>query len=393
MIRAGRNALDRDAIAQKAGLSVGTIRNKKLLADLTPVSRPDARKELFDAEQAQVVIDNYLAGKRGKRSEPAPAPKRIPSLPDYDDFNEDELRGHLRAFLDAEQEIGFEHGFTADDLESMNEEQLRATLDGLDLLDLEEARLSIPEDRRPTQNTMEAYYYGSKSTGLPDADRTIGGIDHWYRSTMRRWNEQERRRRGGPTLVSRQVVGAPALESGEDFRLSEELREQAVQLVRDNETASPESLVKTITAKLGLSESAAWRCVHSVRFATQRSEDVRALRLAAAWQALAENPEITGVEFARQMGIGITAGNRYLNDASKLTTPPQMPAAPAAPEDTAIATPAEPAADERLEQVTRLITDNPQISTAELAKTLGVSAPTARKYRKKAEEALGGSAN
>ncbi|MET9934075.1 MULTISPECIES: hypothetical protein [unclassified Streptomyces] len=63
----------------------------------------------------------------------------------------------------------------------------------LDLLDLEEARLSLPEDRRVTDKTWKSYAAGTK-TNLPDPDHTDAGTNLWYRKTIRDWDANRLRK-------------------------------------------------------------------------------------------------------------------------------------------------------------------------------------------------------
>lgn len=56
-----------------------------------------------------------------------------------------------------------------------------------DLLDLVEARLALPKERRPTPSTWSTYRFGTK-TKLPEPDVTINGEGFWYRQTILDWD-------------------------------------------------------------------------------------------------------------------------------------------------------------------------------------------------------------
>ncbi|MFC9818011.1 hypothetical protein ACFVJM_38850 [Streptomyces virginiae] len=63
----------------------------------------------------------------------------------------------------------------------------------LDLLDLEEARLSLPKDRQVTEKTWKSYAVGAK-TSLPNPDHTKAGTNLWYRKTIQDWDNNRLRR-------------------------------------------------------------------------------------------------------------------------------------------------------------------------------------------------------
>ncbi|WP_432156761.1 hypothetical protein [Streptomyces sp. bgisy153] len=74
----------------------------------------------------------------------------------------------------------------------------------LDLLDLEEARLSLPKERQVSPATWKRYRAPSSPTRLPDPDHTETGEDLWYRKTIADWDANRRQHPGGD------VGGRPA---------------------------------------------------------------------------------------------------------------------------------------------------------------------------------------
>ncbi|MDH6711337.1 hypothetical protein P3T27_008095 [Kitasatospora sp. MAA19] len=60
-----------------------------------------------------------------------------------------------------------------------------------DLLDLEEARLSIPAERRPTEKTMNTYRAPSSDTRLPDPV-DVFGTEYWPRAVIEDWDEKRK---------------------------------------------------------------------------------------------------------------------------------------------------------------------------------------------------------
>ncbi|MQS17510.1 hypothetical protein F7Q99_36325 [Streptomyces kaniharaensis] len=243
MIRLGRSAVDREQIAAMAGKNVRTLSNKKAFDVLDVVRGGNGSKVLHDLEQAQVLVAN-LGLKKGQ--EPAP----IPAIPDPTDYTEHELRGYIISALQAEKEAGFVHDITVEELDEMDEDGLREYIDGHDLLDLEEARMAIPEDRRPTESTMHSYYTGHKGTSLPEPDRTFAGKDHWFRDTIVEWNRSGRRGRGsGAGGRPAGATGGWTPRSPRNLAAAER-RRQAVQL-RADDASMP---IARIADVLGISE-------------------------------------------------------------------------------------------------------------------------------------------
>lgn len=79
----------------------------------------------------------------------------------------------------------------------------------LDLLDLEEARLSLPKDRQVTEKTWKSYSAGTK-TRLPDPDHTGTGTNLWYRKTIRDWENNRLRKGAEPPSGQKWPGGRPA---------------------------------------------------------------------------------------------------------------------------------------------------------------------------------------
>ncbi|MER6684540.1 hypothetical protein [Streptomyces olivaceoviridis] len=74
----------------------------------------------------------------------------------------------------------------------------------LDLLDIEEARLSLPKERQISPASWKRYRSPSSPTRLPDPDHTETGEDLWYRKTIADWDANRRQHPGGD------VGGRPA---------------------------------------------------------------------------------------------------------------------------------------------------------------------------------------
>jgi hypothetical protein len=74
----------------------------------------------------------------------------------------------------------------------------------LDLLDLEEARLSLPQERQVSDKTWKRYRSPSSKTRLPAPDHTETGEDLWHRKTIADWDADRRQHPGGD------VGGRPA---------------------------------------------------------------------------------------------------------------------------------------------------------------------------------------
>ncbi|MFG2845987.1 hypothetical protein ACGF12_22875 [Kitasatospora sp. NPDC048296] len=187
MISIGRKVIDREGVAALAGKAVGTLRNAGCFKELTVLAgRGPGSKELYDLEQARVAAAN---ARRPKGESPAP----IPALTDLGALGADELRALAREVLIEEAKDGAETDLTVEALDSLDEQELRTWVRGRELLTLEEARMALPEERRPTKSTMESYFHGSKATRLPEPDAEFYGVAFWRRATIERWNAEGRR--------------------------------------------------------------------------------------------------------------------------------------------------------------------------------------------------------
>ncbi|MGW0846787.1 hypothetical protein ACWD26_43075 [Streptomyces sp. NPDC002787] len=113
---------------------------------LKVLSREGAMRRLYAEEQLQVAKTNADRAAQGK------PPLRMPDLP---------APGH-----------------------------------DLDLLDLEEARLSLPKERQISPATWTRYRSPSSKTRLPDPDHTETGEDLWYRKTIADWDASRTQHRG-----------------------------------------------------------------------------------------------------------------------------------------------------------------------------------------------------
>ncbi|TDC15887.1 hypothetical protein E1265_26110 [Streptomyces sp. 8K308] len=124
VIPAGRTPADSVRAAQLLGVALGTFRNRKAWRTLPPtLSRPEARQRIWDEEQLLAAIEG----------------RPIPPLP---------TEPHPE-----------------------------------DLLDLEEARLTIPEDQRPTAETWASYI----SKGLGPRPVKVFGVPHFRRAAIPAW--------------------------------------------------------------------------------------------------------------------------------------------------------------------------------------------------------------
>ncbi|MFB7376530.1 hypothetical protein ACFC6U_01565 [Kitasatospora purpeofusca] len=181
MISFGRKVIDREDLAVRAGRAVGTLRNAGVFRELDAVAGGGrGAKELYDLEQACVAAANVRL-RKGEAPVPVPAPA------DHDALGARELRALVREVLLQECEDGAVAGLTVEALDALTERELRDWVRGHELLTLEEARMSVPQERRPTKSTMESYCNGSK-TALPPADAVFYGVSFWFRATIEAWN-------------------------------------------------------------------------------------------------------------------------------------------------------------------------------------------------------------
>jgi DNA-binding CsgD family transcriptional regulator len=338
MIRLGRSAIDRDGIADMAGKNVRTLSNKKVFDVLDVVRGGMGAKVLYDLEQAQVLVAN-LGLKKGQ--EPAP----IPAIPDPTGYTEHELRGYIIDALQEEKGDGFVHDITVEELDEMDEDALREYIDGHDLLDLEEARMAIPADRRPTEKTMYNYYYGNKGTTLPEADRTICGKDHWFRSTIDDWNRNGRLARGQVKTVAGRKPGSTGgwTPRSERNLAAAERRRQTLAL-REQDPSMP---ISQIADTLGISERQASYYLSATTEPSRPTEE-RAQRMKQAAQEYKANPETTGPQLAEKLGISETTARVYLA---------------------------------ALRRTAELLAANSEITDKEIAEELGILQETVTQYR------------
>ncbi|MEV7123749.1 hypothetical protein [Kitasatospora griseola] len=215
MISFGSKVVDREDAAKLVGKAAGTLRNLGFFKVLTPVAGGGrGTKELYDLEQTGFLAIHM------PRTKGAAIPE-VPALTDPAALAEGELRELVRRVLTEEKNDGVVNDLTSDQVQELDEQELRAWVRGRELLTLEEARLVIPEERRPTKSTMESYYRGSKATRLPDPDAVFYGVAFWLRATIERWNAQERRAAHGikghgrpaRTIAAPVVVTEPAVEA------------------------------------------------------------------------------------------------------------------------------------------------------------------------------------
>ncbi|WP_209312466.1 hypothetical protein [Streptomyces lonarensis] len=113
-----------------------------------------------------------------------------------------------------------------------------------DLLDLEEARLSLPEDRRPSPATWKGYRYGDK-TRLPEPDTTVGNADLWYRQTISDWDGQRPAPGGMKGRAGRPRGSKDSVPRGEKAS-TEERRQRVMRLLDEKPTATADDVHELI---------------------------------------------------------------------------------------------------------------------------------------------------
>ncbi|MFJ9167337.1 hypothetical protein ACIRN5_23545, partial [Lysinibacillus fusiformis] len=187
MISLGNSVIDRDDVATLAGKAAGTLRNLGAFKALTPVAGGGrGTKELYDLEQARFLASHLPR----TRTDDLP---QVPAATDACALSEEQLRAEVCRVLLEEEREGVVGDLTIVQADALGVEDLRAWVRGRDLLTLEEARMAVPQERRPTKSTMESYYRGSKATRLPEPDAVFYGVAFWTRATIERWNSLERR--------------------------------------------------------------------------------------------------------------------------------------------------------------------------------------------------------
>ncbi|WP_331727338.1 hypothetical protein OG871_40105 (plasmid) [Kitasatospora sp. NBC_00374] len=187
MISFGRKVVDREDVAVLAGKAVGTLRNLGAFKALTPVAGGGrGTKELYDLEQARFLASHLPRTKTDNLPQ-------VPAATDVCALSAEQLRAEVRRVLLEEEQEGVVGDLTIAQADALGEQDLRAWVRGRELLTLEEARMAVPHERRPTKSTMESYYRGSKATRLPEPDAVFYGVAFWTRATIERWNSLERR--------------------------------------------------------------------------------------------------------------------------------------------------------------------------------------------------------
>ncbi|MER5352580.1 winged helix-turn-helix transcriptional regulator [Kitasatospora sp. NPDC002551] len=360
----GRKVIDRDSLADMAGWNARSLSNKGAYKHLDVVAGGGrGSKELYDLEQAEALARNLQMQKNKKKDEFV-RQEAIPSLPDYDSYFDDELRGMIRSWLDEETEDGTIVALEPDELDVMTEQDLRDWVSGHELLSLEEARMAVPLDRRPTKSTWESYYRGSK-TSLPDPDRTFYGVDFWFRATIERWNEKERNAVGFNAGAHRPVGKKSSTWTPGPALL--ERRAMVKALYYEN----PKMTVAEIADAVGVHPRTAFRYLQDGSGPSFADKDETERRRSAVRELAEAEPGITGAEIARRLGIGRTTANRYLNELGRESARPQDKAA------------------ERRAQATKILQENPDLTDEDLAARLGVTADTAAAYRRDPSEPTG----
>ncbi|GAA3861850.1 hypothetical protein [Streptomyces sedi] len=186
MIPAGRTPADSARAAQLLGVSLGTFRNRRAWERLPRiVSRPGARQRIWDEEQLVAAVEGW------------PVPP-LPDAPHPDD-----------------------------------------------LLDLEEARLALPEERRPTAATWASYV----STGRgPEPDEFVFGVPHFRRRTLPAWLAARPGRGAGGGRPEGARDSRPRDRSGDPrHRRAEERRERVRELLVEGRWPRPEQLAEELS--------------------------------------------------------------------------------------------------------------------------------------------------
>ncbi|MGF1432393.1 hypothetical protein [Kitasatospora sp. LaBMicrA B282] len=130
-----------------------------------------------------------------------------------------------------------------------------ARADEEDLLDVEEARLAIPVERRPTASSWRTYTAAkadATKTAGPRPDTVIFGVRFYKRSTIRRWDREERFLRGEKSTGGRPAgikEAAPRPRNAERNLIAEQRRER----VRAMLHVDPGLTAQQVGTELGVS--------------------------------------------------------------------------------------------------------------------------------------------
>jgi AraC-like DNA-binding protein len=167
-----------------------------------------------------------------------------------------------------------------------------------DLLDIEEARLAIPEERRPTEKTWRTYVYATDKDGIgPPADERVEGVSHWYRETIAAWaSRPDGRHRTKGSRNKAPIVREGAVRNA--ARVAELLE------------ADPSVTPAQVAADLGLSERQAERYLAAAGRTTVRDGAARRRKELADY--LARNPDATRQQMAEAMDLPIARIDKYL---------------------------------------------------------------------------------
>ncbi|GHH54939.1 hypothetical protein [Streptomyces candidus] len=191
-----------------------------------------------------------------------------------------------------------------------------------DLLDLEESRLAVPEERRVTPSTWQTYKYGTK-TRLPERDfnlggkevdgEVVGGDDFWFRKTILDWDAN----RPGPGSVPGRgrKVGSKNAAPRRLTPEAQERRDRTRQLLDENPTLTAAKLAEELGVHPVHAErllSAARKESNSVPFATQQAQE----RRKRTRQLLDENLHgLTASKLAEEVGVTQGYAERLLHAA------------------------------------------------------------------------------
>ncbi|GAB2872871.1 hypothetical protein GCM10022245_04650 [Streptomyces mayteni] len=199
MIPAGRTPADSARAAQLLGIALGTFRNRKAWQKLPPtLSRSGTRQRIWDEEQLLAAVEG----------------RPIPELP--------------------------------------------AVADPRDLLDLEEARLSIPEEQRPTEETWASYI--SDGTG-PSPDEKVFGVPHFHRETIPAWLASRPGRGAGG---GRPVGATDSRPRDHSNNPRHQLAHQRLEHVRRLLAAGEETPAERVARELSISHRHAERLIAQV---------------------------------------------------------------------------------------------------------------------------------
>ncbi|MFE4832957.1 hypothetical protein [Streptomyces sp. NPDC056672] len=190
----------------------------------------------------------------------------------------------------------------------------------LDLLDLDEARLSLPKERQVSSATWTRYRSPSSPTRLPAPDHTETGEDLWFRKTIADWDANRTQHRGpskgqggrpagskdskskewGSTAKKRARVAELLTAHGSELTAAD-VQEEFGGSLRTAErllTEARQKAAEQLAEQDDVSPDEARRQVGLISEAERRAEHIRAL-------LEEKGPALTASTAAASLGIGI----------------------------------------------------------------------------------------